>query len=322
MRKTTGLGDGIEVNVRHKKKLLAIREERAANGNRSGHGGQDTPVSEYQDGLANGASEGAGDETGGILGSSEGREEGISGSQGADRGHGGGIRPADGQNEYPASHDDTLVRSSETGLVGLIPSPAPGELPPPRDLEAEKARKRELDRQRKQRERAAAREKAAGPAQSDLKTDVGRDRADTPPIQVGQASFTHYEEKDTQFNLKDAFTRASGVPEDVRVLTEKEIPDALDKLVFLYIKGSEILDDILEIIVRGHEPVRIWALDPEEAEMLATMQLERAKKDKAAARVVRVLIRLYERLYILLLAGPRLKATGSHIKRSGGLSFK
>jgi hypothetical protein len=205
-----------------------------------------------------------------------------------------------------------MVRSGERERVEL--SPAPGEQLPPRDLEAEKARKRELDRQRKQRERAAAKEKeiqASGAAQD----RTGQPAPDAPRVQVGQTSFTPYE----QVKLKQESRRPL---DDVKLITEKEAPEAQEKLVFLFMKGSEILDDVLEIIVRGHEPVRIWALDPEEAEMLAMMQLERAKKDKAAARVVRVLVALYDRIYLMLIVGPRLKATGSHIVRSGGLSFK
>jgi hypothetical protein len=90
----------------------------------------------------------------------------------------------------------------------------------------------------------------------------------------------------------------------------------------IYFRGSGLLDDILEIIVKDHEPVTIWQLDEDEAAMLTEMHLQRATYDKRAAESAHQLLALYDRLYMYLLAGPRAKLTYSHIKEHGGLSFK
>lgn len=93
-------------------------------------------------------------------------------------------------------------------------------------------------------------------------------------------------------------------------------------MVFIYTQGSGLLDNILEIVVRGHEKVQIWQLDESEAEMLASMHLEKAKKDIQAARSARLLLSIYDRLFTIMLIAPRAMRTAQHIKESGGLSFK
>lgn len=130
-----------------------------------------------------------------------------------------------------------------------------------------------------------------------------------------------------QLNFKNPFVRRGEEkpvepPAPVKLLTKEEAEGAQAKLVFLFIQLSSLGDDLLEIIVKDHEPVKIWELDEDEATALAEMQLERARKDKDAARVVRVLLRIYERLYFILLAMPRAKATVSHVKAHGGFSFR
>lgn len=173
-----------------------------------------------------------------------------------------------------------------------------------KDMEAERERKRELARQRKQRQR-------------------DRERTDKEPISssnVGRDG-DKSDEKQATFQLKGPFAKSQS-HEDVKVFTQKEAEESLQKLVFVYQRGSEILDDILEIVVKDHEKVQIWALSDDEALMFATMQMERAKKDKAAAKTVRTLINIYDRMYLFMIVGPRVIATGQHVKRHGGISFR
>ena len=120
--------------------------------------------------------------------------------------------------------------------------------------------------------------------------------------------------------LQEPPKKAEKPPE--KSLTAEESKEDHDKLLYLYIHGSSLLDDVLEIIVRDHEPCQIWALSPEEAELFVDIQLERARKSPKEAKVVRKLVALYDRLVLLMLVGPRLKATGDYIKVHGGLSFR
>lgn len=128
------------------------------------------------------------------------------------------------------------------------------------------------------------------------------------------------EKEPIDFNLKGVFSRKKSEP--AKLFDEKEADAEYDKLYEIYFYGSGILDDILEISVKGHEPVQIWQLDPDEAETLTRMHLQRATYDRRAAASARQLIALYDRLYFWLLAGPRAKATYSHVKEHGGFSFR
>lgn len=128
------------------------------------------------------------------------------------------------------------------------------------------------------------------------------------------------EKEPIDFNLKGVFSRKKSEP--AKLFDEKEAEVEYDKLYEIYFYGSGILDDILEISVKGHEPVQIWQLDPDEAETLTRMHLQRATYDRKAAASARQLIALYDRLYFWLLAGPRAKATYSHVKEHGGFSFR
>lgn len=195
------------------------------------------------------------------------------------------------------SNNETGDYHSGSSEEGSIPTAQPTAI----DLAAERERKRELARQRKARQRE--REKTS--EQPDVSSNVGRDSDQSDPLPI--------------FNLKSKVTKPV---EEVKVFTQKEADESLQKLIFVYQRGSEILDDILEIIVKDHEKVQIWALSEDEAVMFATMQMERAKKDKAAARTVRTLIQIYDRMYLFMIVGPRVVATGQHIKAHGGLSFK
>ena len=110
--------------------------------------------------------------------------------------------------------------------------------------------------------------------------------------------------------------------EPAKLFTKEEAEFEYDRMYEIYFRGSGLLDDILEIIVKGHEAVEIWQLDPDEAEMLAKMHLQRATHDRKAAASARQLLALYDRLYFWILFAPRAKLTATHIKSKGGLSFR
>lgn len=114
----------------------------------------------------------------------------------------------------------------------------------------------------------------------------------------------------------------SDAPTKVRLYTKAEAEDALPRLKDIYWRGSGLLDDVLEIVVKDHEPVNIWQLSEEEAEMLAAMHLERAKHDESAARSARKLEEIYDRLYFYMLVIPRVQATGRHVMMHKGFGFK
>jgi hypothetical protein len=120
-----------------------------------------------------------------------------------------------------------------------------------------------------------------------------------------------------RFQLKMPFGKTSD-----RLFTQAEADDELTRLTEIYFRGSGLLDDVLEIIVKDHEPVQIWQLGQDEAEQLAFMHLERAKRDKEAARSARKLLEIYDRLYLWMIVVPRVQATGRHVKEHKGLGFR
>lgn len=146
---------------------------------------------------------------------------------------------------------------------------------------------------------------------------TNRKRNNPPPIDVPQAE----KAPPFSFNLRNALPHKKE-QSPVKLFTKEEAEREYDKIYDVYIRGSGILDDILEIIVKDHEPVQIWQLDDSEAEILARMHLDRAQHDEQAARSARKLIEIYERLYIYVLLYPRMKQTGSHVKEHGGFSFR
>ena len=122
------------------------------------------------------------------------------------------------------------------------------------------------------------------------------------------------------FRLKNPFSGKSY--ENERLFTDREAEGEFERLRDVYFQASGFLDDILEIIVKDHEPVQIWQLIPEEADTLASMHLQRAKYDKKAAASARQLLALYDRLYLYILGIPRAKLTAEHIKEHKGFSFR
>jgi hypothetical protein len=125
-----------------------------------------------------------------------------------------------------------------------------------------------------------------------------------------------------KFQLKNPFNFKEASKEPVKLFTDKEVKLEHDRLVDVYFRGSSLLDDMLEIVVKDHEPVEIWQLDETEAEMLAELHLSRAQVNEQSARSARQLLAIYDRLYMYLLIGPRMVQTSKHIQEHKGLSFK
>jgi hypothetical protein len=163
-----------------------------------------------------------------------------------------------------------------------------------------------LARQRKQRQRD--REKAEGYLSSNRDSDS--DRAVTQPVA-----------EQSRFQLKNPFDLKKE-PEKVKLFSKTESDESEDAIVKVLMVGTDLLDDILEIIVKDHEPVSIWAMDEDEATLFAQAHLKRAQKDQDAARVARKLIAIHDKLLTFQYLFSRTKKTVSHVKEHGGLGFR
>lgn len=217
----------------------------------------------------------------------QGGTQGNESTAGASEGRSEGIRSTNGAGEY-ASEGAYSGSGRTQGHLSIVESPQ------------EKAdRERELTRQRVQRFRDRKREE----------------------LEAQNATLRNPVTDGPQFNLKLPFMKRTGQIND-KLFSDKEADAELERMKDIYFRGSGLLDDVLEIIVKDHESVQIWQLSEEEAETLAGMHLERAKKDKAAARSARKLLEIYDRLYFWMIVAPRVKATGSHIARHKGLGFR
>jgi hypothetical protein len=137
-----------------------------------------------------------------------------------------------------------------------------------------------------------------------------------------ESAHTGSRRPEIKFQLRNPFNYKDVTQPPVKLFSKAEAKEELERLQEVYYRGSGILDDILEIVVRGHESVQIWQLDETEANMLAEMHLNRAQVDVQAARSARQMLAIYDRLYVWLLTVPRLRLTAIHIKQQGGLSFK
>ncbi len=121
-----------------------------------------------------------------------------------------------------------------------------------------------------------------------------------------------------RFQLKGLLAR-SQVPS--KTFTKKEAEDSLEKLAVVYSQGSHLLDEILEVITKDHEQVSIWQLDPDESNMLATLHVERAQHDPQAAKSARVLLSLFDKVYVISITWPRVVLSSRYVKQHKGLSL-
>jgi hypothetical protein len=275
--------------VRHPEKLAKLREK--ANGRPGFTSGRRSNASRIEeDGPAIGTGEGldSTDTSGaGRAGIGEERTEAIEGITG---GFSNGIGPA------ISEISDDYSRPGEEGFEG--PTGQTTTVILERDMDAEKERKRELARQRKVRQR-----------------DKQSATENTRDSDMRDNKFENVE-------IKVRNVASKPIAEEVKVFTKAEAEEKLEKLTYVFIQGSSLLDNVLEIVVKGHEKVEIWKLDEAEAQMLALSMLEGAKKDKVIAKQVRTIVGLYDKMYLVMLAGPRVYGTARHIKKQGGFSIR
>lgn len=123
-----------------------------------------------------------------------------------------------------------------------------------------------------------------------------------------------------KFSLRIPFLSTDA--EKSKLFTKQEAEDEKERLTEIYFRGSGLLDDILEIVTKDHEPVQIWQLSEDEADTLASMHLVQAQRDKAAARAARKLLEIYDRIYVYMVVLPRVKASYGYVKEHGGLSWR
>ena len=108
----------------------------------------------------------------------------------------------------------------------------------------------------------------------------------------------------------------------VKLLTDSEFDDHRTHLITVYMFLTSLPDDLLEIVVKDHEPVQIWEMDEETATDFVESLLEDAKTDKDAARQVRSLNTIYKKMRYYIYAVPRLIATGRYISEHKGFSLR
>lgn len=142
-----------------------------------------------------------------------------------------------------------------------------------------------------------------------------------------QAFRDRQREKSVVETVKDNVTQMFARPESEvkppeKKLTNDEADSALEKMVYMYVQFADLLDEVLKAVVKDHEEVAIWHLDEDEATQLATFQISAGKKDPQAAKTVRAIVRVYDKLYLYMLGGPKVIATFNHIKEHGGLSLR
>ncbi len=302
---TTKVKDPIAVQTpRHKKKLEALRGKDGRITGTSGNNGLDqTAIGGIR------ATQGGVEGTYGIDAS---RNEGMENGAGIDGGSSQGIRPLDSAGVNAAARAggsyDQVGTSELTSAAALDPL-------------AEEERRKELHRQRQA--RYAARKKAqVEQAMSMDQGQSGQSSIDgfTDP---GQAHILPFPDQQPRFTLKNPFKKETDQPPapPVKLFTAKEMDEEKERLAFVYLHGSGLLDNVLEIVVKGHEKVTIWQFSEGEAAILAEMHLERARRDQNAARSARLLLALYDRIFLITLLGPRVVATGQHVIQRG-VSFK
>jgi hypothetical protein len=290
--------DETQITTRHRRKLATLREERANEHEYESHTstGTDRRYSEVAKGSIQrtyGANQGDDRDT-------ASRTQGATDNAGINGRYDQGIRPSDNASLDPVESDDRSHASdtvrTESDLVTLTDDATEEE---------KRERQRELARQRKQRQRD--RERAEQREQEPLSFP----QKDTPPPDASP-----------RFALKNPLSSKQEEPEKIKLFSKQEAEDEAARLAFIYFRASGLLDDVLEIIVKGHEKVAIWQLEESEADMLASLHLEQAKRDKQAAKSARLLLAMYDRFFIFSLVTPRFVATSNHIIMHKGVSFK
>jgi len=285
--------------VRHKDKLTALRSKSNERPRFSSGRGHNAPRKQED-----GSTERTGERLDSLDPSGEGRAsigtQGVEAEPGVIGRSDSGVRPA---------ITETSLDSSGYGQEGSSTEPASQQIEVlvERDLLAERQRKREMARQRQQRKRDKD-------AQSQTVLEVGGD---------GNARDNFASKDNVEVRIRNVTPSKNGKPvEEVKLFTKLEADEKLEKLTYILVQGSSLIDDLVEIIVKGHEKVDIWKLSDDEANMIAMMMTEEAKKSKAMAKQVRTIIAVYDKMYMFMLLGPRVVQTGRHIKSHGGFSIR
>ncbi len=295
--------DETEIETRHKRHLEKIRQKEQAYDSR---GQDDRRSSETSSGslqTTQGSGEGSSRPNEGNDGILRPGAEGIQGSQGIAGGHGTGIRSADPKSLNSTEGYDRADNPPRTAKLTVDMT------------EEERAEKeRERNRQKQQRFRDKKREEAASSEGYGYGYTGNADNV-TPIV-------TAQHPNGAKFALKSPFPVKKGPSEPVKLLSKTEAEDARESLIDLFCKGSSLLDDVLEIVVKGHEPVKIWEMDEDEAALFVEAHLKRAQKEQDAARVARKLLQIYDKLFTFQYLWSRSKATFTHVKDHGGLSFR
>lgn len=303
--------DEIEVQTRHKRHLEKLREKEAPiydSGRQISRGSAET--SERSIWTTQGSSQGIDRSGQGTTGENGRGAQGMEGWPGTDGRSDQGIRSA-----------DTASVNTDQSTGGNLQSPGEGKLTADLTPEEKAERERELARQRKQRQRD--REKLENAQGDDPFSSSNRDRdRDNLVTDESHGDVSRIDET-SRFQLKNPLKfGVKEPPEKVKLFTKTEAQEAKERLAEIYFKGSGLIDTLIEIIVKDHEPVSIWQLSEEEADIIAEMHLKKAQIDQNAARAARTIFKVYDKLYIALLLGPKFKATYSHIKDHGGISFR
>jgi hypothetical protein len=108
----------------------------------------------------------------------------------------------------------------------------------------------------------------------------------------------------------------------VKLFSIEEAEAEQERMAEIYSKLFDFGDDVLEIVVRDHEPVEIWHITEEQADTLARNHLNQARTNVEAARSARKLLEIYDRLYFYSVMIPRVVKTSNHIAEHKGVSFK
>lgn len=234
--------------------------------------------------------------------------QGSTSGERAGNGYSEGRGPSLTENEHPSESDDRDDQRYEEYLSTPLPLPE-------NEHKSNALRKKQLnaDRQKRFRDRQ----------QENTPLNQAQNRGVSVTSSITQEEHPKFSIK----NILSAGTTKSNdhnakVKEEVKLLTKTEVDALLENMVFIYMNGSGLLDNILEIIVKDHEAVSIWQLDEQEATMLARMHLERGRVDKQAAQSARVLLQLYDKIWLIMLAAPRVMGTVKHVSSHEGVSFK
>jgi hypothetical protein len=91
-----------------------------------------------------------------------------------------------------------------------------------------------------------------------------------------------------------------------KVFSESESLKKRGELIEVILLQSENMDNVIQATTKGHNPVYIWStIDRADAEVLADVMLERARKDPVAAKFVDELLELKLKLQAGVIVGPR-----------------